>query len=190
MHLWGMEAVTASAGGRADVSGEGRMTDGEFAEFFTATWPRLFRTALAIVGDAAAAEDALQSAFARAYASWHRVSAAEHPEAYVRRMVVNEILSSRRHGWWRRERPRAEVEPGVAVESAEAGAVTHAQVWPAVLSLPVRQRAVIVLRYYEDLSEREIAAVLGCTPGTVKSQASAALANLRRHGALQDGADA
>jgi RNA polymerase sigma-70 factor (sigma-E family) len=164
--------------------------DAEFAEFFTATWPRLFRTAVAVAGDAAAAEDALQSAFAKAFASWHRVASAEHPEAYVRRMVVNEILSSRRHGWGRRERPSAQVEPAASAESPEGPAVAHGTLWPAIQQLPVRQRAVIVLRYYEDLSEREIAAVLGCSQGTVKSQASAALANLRRQGALQDGADA
>ena len=165
-------------------------TDLEFAEFFTATWPRLYRTALAIVGDAAAAEDAVQSAFARVYASWRRVSSADHPEAYVRRMVVNEILSGRRHGWGRRERPSESVDPLTSVDSPEHRVVTHGSLWPAIRQLPVRQRAVIVLRYYEDLSEREIATVLGCSPGTVKSQASAALANLRRHGALQDGADA
>jgi RNA polymerase sigma-70 factor (sigma-E family) len=164
--------------------------EGEFAEFFTATWPRLFRTAVAIAGDAGAAEDALQSAFAKAFASWHRVAAAEHPEAYVRRMVVNEILSARRRGWGRRERPAERIEPAATADSPEHRVVVHGTLWPAVQQLPVRQRAVVVLRYYEDLSEREIAAVLGCSRGTVKSQASAALANLRRHGALQDGADA
>lgn len=152
----------------------------DFDEFFRATWPRLFRTAYAVAGDAASAEDALQAAYARAFASWRRVTAADHPEAYVRRMVVNEIIGDRRRGWWRRERPVAEPELAGRFESPEDGVADRQVVWAAVQELPVRQRAVIVLRYYEDLSEREIAAVLGCSPGTVKSQASAALANLRR----------
>ncbi len=153
---------------------------GEFTEFFDAMWPRLFRTALAVAGDRGSAEDALQSAFAKAYASWHRVSSADHPEAYVRRMLVNEVISSRRHGWWRRERPHGDVEPPPSASSLETGVVARQTLWAAVQQLPVRQRAVIVLRYYEDLSEAQIAAALGCSTGTVKSQASAALANLRR----------
>ncbi len=104
------------------------------------------------------------------------------PEAYVRRMVVNEIIGSRRHGWRRRERPHELVEPPGASPSPETGVVERDAVWAAVRALPVRQRAVIVLRYYEDLSEQEIADALGCSRGTVKSQASAALASLRRSG--------
>jgi RNA polymerase sigma-70 factor (sigma-E family) len=156
----------------------------EFDEFFRATWSRLFRTAYAVAGDAASAEDALQAAYARAYASWRRVIAADHPEAYVRRMVVNEIIGERRRGWWRRERPVGEPGASVRVESPESGITERQVVWAAVQALPVRQRAVIVLRYYEDLSEKEIAAVLGCSPGTVKSQAAAALVNLRRSAAV------
>ncbi|GAA4379937.1 SigE family RNA polymerase sigma factor [Nocardioides caricicola] len=161
-------------------------TDG-FDEFFRATWPRLFRTACAVAGDAASAEDALQQAYARAYASWRRVSAAEHPEAYVRRIVVNEILGTRRRAWWRRERPTdlsGETGPATAVVSPEAAIVERDRLWRAVLELPPRQRAVVVLRYYEDLSEEEIAGTLGCSRGTVKSQASAALAKLRQHAGL------
>jgi RNA polymerase sigma-70 factor (sigma-E family) len=154
--------------------------DSEFVEFFAGAWPRLYRTALAITGDLGAAEDALQSAFAKAYASWSRVHRADQPEAYVRRMVVNEIIGARRYGWRRRERPHERIEPPDAVPSPERGIVERDAVWAAVQTLPVRQRAVIVLRYYEDLSEEQIAVVLGCSRGTVKSQASAALANLRR----------
>ncbi|MEP9363964.1 SigE family RNA polymerase sigma factor [Nocardioides sp. CN2-186] len=155
----------------------------EFDEFFRATWPRLFRTAYAVAGDAASAEDALQVAYARAYASWRRIRSVDHPEAYVRRIVVNEIIGTRRRGWWQRERPHASPEPPGSVASPELGVVDRAAVWEAVRTLPPRQRAVIVLRYYEDLSEQEIAAALGCSAGTVKSQASAALANLRRRAA-------
>jgi RNA polymerase sigma-70 factor (sigma-E family) len=171
---------------------DGLLRDTDFAEFFDGLWPKLFRTALAITGDRGSAEDALQTAFAKAYASWHRVSTADHPEAYVRRMVVNEIIGSRRHGWARRERPRETVEPVGSAPSPETGVVERATLWAAVQKLPLRQRAVVVLRYYEDLPEAEIAEVLGCSRGTVKSQASAALANLRRtSGAdLREGDDA
>src|SRR6478735_11155846 len=155
----------------------------EFDEFFRATWPRLFRTACAVAGDASSAEDALQAAYARAFASWRRVSTADHPEAYVRRIVVNEILGTRRRAWWRRERPTDDVPAG-AVASPEAALVERDRLWRAVLELPPRQRAVVVLRYYEDLSEEEIADTLGCSRGTVKSQASAALTKLRQHAGL------
>lgn len=154
--------------------------DQDFTAFFDATWPRLYRTVLAIAGDPATAEDALQSAFAKAYAVWSRVAAADRPEAYVRRMAVNEVLSWRRTGWWRRERTHPEVELRDPVPSPEPGVVSRQSLWDAVRALPVRQRAVVVLRYYEDLSEAQIAEVLGCSRGTVKSQASDALANLRR----------
>lgn len=156
------------------------LRDADFSEFFEAMWARLYRSTLAIAGDRGSAEDALQAAFAKAYASWARVSSADSPEAYVRRMVVNEIIGSRRYGWWRRERPYPEVEPAGVSQSPETGVVDRDALWSAVERLPLRQRAVIVLRYYEDLSEAEIAATLGCSRGTVKSQASAALANLRR----------
>ena len=156
------------------------MTAEDFDDFFRATWPRLFRTAYAVAGDAGSAEDALQAAYARAFARWGRVSATDHPEAYVRRMVVNEILGTRRTGWWKRERPHESAEPPGSHDGPEQGVVERDAVWAAVLALPLRQRAVVVLRYYEDLSEEQIADVLGCSRGTVKSQASAALANLRR----------
>jgi len=155
-------------------------TEQEFAELFRASWPRLYRLAYAVSGDGAAAEDDLQSAFAKVYAQWGRVRRADNPDAYVRRMVLNEVLGGRRTGFLKRERPRQDVEPAGAVDSPEAGVVERDAIWTAVRSLPPRQRAVVVLRYYEDLSEAEIAESLGCSRGTVKSQASAALAALRR----------
>jgi RNA polymerase sigma-70 factor (sigma-E family) len=184
-----MEATAALPQPRETPRTEPRVDrDSEFAEFFTGAWPRLYRTALGITGDAGAAEDALQSAFAKAYAAWSRVRRADQPEAYVRRMVVNEIIGSHRYGWRRRERPHERIEPPGAVPSPERGIVERDAVWAAVQALPVRQRAVIVLRYYEDLSEEQIAEVLRCSRGTVKSQASAALTNLRRlTGADPDG---
>jgi RNA polymerase sigma-70 factor (sigma-E family) len=158
-----------------------RPDEQEFAELFRGSWARLYRLAVAVSGDPAAAEDDLQAAFAKVYAHWSRVRRADHPDAYVRRMVLNEVLGGRRHGFLKRERPRASVEPPGAVASPERAVVERDAIWAAVGALPPRQRAVVVLRYYEDLSEAEIADALGCSRGTVKSQASAALASLRRN---------
>lgn len=154
----------------------------QFTDLFAVLWPRLYRTAYGVAGDRGAAEDAVQSAMAKAYASWWRIRKADNPEAYVRRMVINEVIGARRGGWWHRERPREVVEHRETLPSPETGVADRDAVWAAVLALPVRQRAVIVLRYYEDLSEAEIADALGCSRGTVKSQASAALRNLRSAG--------
>jgi RNA polymerase sigma-70 factor (sigma-E family) len=154
-------------------------TETEFTAFFVDTWPRLFRTIYGIAGDTHSAEDALQSAFAKAYASWRRVSAADRPDAYVLRMAINEVLGVRRRAWWRAERPTAVPEPQTSADAHEPGFADRDAVWQAVLALPARQRAVIVLRYYEDLSEQTIAETLGCSRGTVKSQAAAALKKLR-----------
>jgi RNA polymerase sigma-70 factor (sigma-E family) len=154
------------------------MTVPDYDDFYVALRPRLVRTAYAVSGDLGVAEDSVQTAFAKAYRSWRRISRLESPEAYVRRMAVNEVLNTRRTAHVRREVVRAELPdtPGTAHDD---GALAHDELWRAVLSLPPRQRAVLVLRYYEDLSEQQIADVLGCRPGTVKSQASAALATLR-----------
>lgn len=176
-----MDAMTAPAEESVLKTHEADFAD--FPEFFGATWPRLFRTAYAVAGDVSAAEDALQSAYAKAYASWRKIRSVDHPEAYVRRMAINEVLDVRRRAWWKAERSTADVPPFEPIASHESGILDHEVVWRAVLDLPVRQRAVVVLRYYEDLSEKEIAEALGCSPGTVKSQASRALANLRARGA-------
>jgi len=161
-----------------------RSDEADYAELYTSAWPRLFRLTYAISGDAGRAEDAVQSALAKAYASWPRVSSARHPEAYVRQMAVNEVLGVRRRSWWKSERSGhvPDVETG---DSAEQALVDRAEVWAALSSLAPRQRAVLVLRYYEDLTEQEIAEVLGCSRGTVKSQASDALTTLRRRYAEQ-----
>jgi RNA polymerase sigma-70 factor (sigma-E family) len=151
----------------------------EYDDFYVALWPRLVRVAYAVSGDLGVAEDAVQTAFAKAYRSWRRVSRLEAPEAYVRKMAVNEVLNSRRRAHIRREVTRAEL-PDATGPSSYDGTLAHEEMWRAVSALPPRQRAVLVLRYYEDLSEQQIADVLGCRPGTVKSQSSAALASLRK----------
>ncbi|ANH38627.1 RNA polymerase sigma-E factor [Nocardioides dokdonensis FR1436] len=181
-----METVSTSSRppSRSGRERPGTPRDGDFASFFAATWPRVYPVAVAVAGEHAAAEDALQSVFAKVYARWDRVQQADHPEAYVRRMVVNEVVGARRYGFARRERTAEQVphDDRRASGSPEPGVVRRDEVLAALRTLPPRQRAVVVLRYYEDLSEAEIARTLGCSRGTVKSQASAALASLRRCG--------
>jgi RNA polymerase sigma-70 factor (sigma-E family) len=154
------------------------MPEPDYDEFYVALRPRLVRTAYAVCGDLGVAEDAVQAAFAKAYRSWRRISRLRSPEGYVRRMALNELLDTRRRAHVRHEVVRGEL-PEAAGRGLDDGALTHDEMWRAVLSLPPRQRAVLALRYYEDLSEQQIADVLGCRPGTVKSQAAAALATLR-----------
>jgi RNA polymerase sigma-70 factor (sigma-E family) len=154
------------------------MTVPEYDELYAALWPRLVRTAYAVSGDLGLAEDAVQTAFAKAYGSWRRIARMRAPEAYLRRMAVNEVLNDRRLARRRHELTSAE-PPERATPAGVDDALAHGDMWRALSTLPPRQRAVLVLRYYEDLSEQQIAATLGCRPGTVKSQASAALAALR-----------
>ena len=103
----------------------------------------------------------------------------EFPEAYVRRMLTNALVSSRRRAAWLHEVP-SDAMPEAVEDAIEVGVIDRSLLWPLISALPARQRAVIVLRYYEDLTEAQIADVLGCAPGTVKSQTSAAMKALRR----------
>jgi RNA polymerase sigma-70 factor (sigma-E family) len=151
--------------------------DADFAAYMTARRPSLLRTAYLLTGDRHTAEDLVQVAFAKLYLSWDRVQRRELVDGYVRRILVNEHSSL-----WRRAFKRREVvsdrlpEVHVADRHDDGGS---AELWQFVQSLPRRQRAVIVLRYYEELSEAETADVLGISVGTVKSQASRALAAMR-----------
>ncbi|UYM06777.1 SigE family RNA polymerase sigma factor [Solicola gregarius] len=150
----------------------------EFDAFVLGAWPRLFRTAYALSGNRHDAEDMLQNAFARAYANWRRVRRADSPEAYVHRIVANETVTAWRRRWRQVERS-TEAPPDTASPGHAEAVSERTAIWEAIRALPPRQRAVVVLRYYEDLSEKDIAAVLGIAPGTVKSQASHAMKTLR-----------
>jgi RNA polymerase sigma-70 factor (sigma-E family) len=152
--------------------------DTSYVEFVTGRWPALFRLSYLLTGSEHAAEDLLQSVLAKAYASWSRIDRLDSPEGYVRRMLVNGAISAGRRAW-RREQPMDRL-PEAPVDGREGRVDDRTDLWPMVRQLPARQRAVVVLRYYEDLTEAEIARVLGCAPGTVKSQASDALRSLRR----------
>jgi RNA polymerase sigma-70 factor (sigma-E family) len=147
-----------------------------FDEFVTASAPRLLRAAWLLTGDAHLAEDLVQTVLAKMWPKWHRL-AEENPEAYARKALVNTFSSWwQRH--WRGEVPH-DVLPDVLTADVFAAVDLERSLASALRSLPARQRSVVVLRYFEDLSVEETADVLGCRPGTVKSQAAKALRTLR-----------
>ena len=150
---------------------------GAFAELVAARSPALLRTAYLVVGDHQLAQDLLQEALVKAYVAWPRLRDASKAEAYVRRIIVTTAISWRRRRSFH-ERP-VESLPEAGEPDRTEGLAAHDAVWAQVLGLPPRQRAALVLRYYEDLSEAETAATLGCSVGTVKSQVSEALGKLR-----------
>jgi len=163
-------------------------TDGgeDFSAFATSRWPGLVRLAFSLTGDRWLAEDITQTALARAYVAWRRVSRADDPDAYLRRILVN--ASHRRF-----RRHRVTEQPGDPPDTPVEGPADlvgeRAALLTALQQLPPRQRAVVVLRYWEDLTDAQIGATLGCSPGTVRSQLSRALAKLRESPALGEGDD-
>ena len=157
-----------------------------FEEYAVVSWSMLYRSAYLLAGNHADAEDLAQQTLMKAHASWAKVSASDSVHAYVRRILTNTFLSSRRPKGRRLELLADEVPewgraPGVAGSTAGMPGASDERMtlWPHVRQLPPRQRAVIVLRYYEQLSEAEIADTLGCSRGTVKSTAHRALKSLR-----------
>jgi RNA polymerase sigma-70 factor (sigma-E family) len=149
-----------------------------FDEFVTHHGPELLRLAYMLSGSREQAEDLVQNALVKTYRKWDSVASADRPIAYVRTIVVREHLS-----WWRRlsnhEIPSAIPEDVTDVFPDAEIAETDAM-WRLLANLPRRQRAVLALRYYEDLSDADIAQLLGCSTGTVRSNASRGLATLRR----------
>ncbi|AEV89239.1 RNA polymerase subunit sigma-70 [Actinoplanes sp. SE50] len=151
--------------------------EAEFTAFVADRGQALLRIAHAMTGDRQAAEDLVQGALAKAYARWPRIHG--EAEAYVRRIIYNDRIST-----WRRAGNRNEVTVAEVPDRPQAGrheqeVTSRLALRAALLSLPVRQRAVLVMRYLEDRTVEETAEVLGCRPGTVASQASRALAKLR-----------
>ena len=149
----------------------------EFRLYVSARSAGLLRTATLLTGDRGLAEDLVQTALARTYLSWGRIRDREAVDAYTRRILVTTYAT-----WWRR-RWRGEVPAGQLPD--RPGADPYAQVdeaaalRAALARLPRRMRAVVVLRYWDDLPVAEVAELLGCSAGTVQSQASRALAKLR-----------
>jgi RNA polymerase sigma-70 factor (sigma-E family) len=160
--------------------GRSRPVPVSFDGFVLGRTDRLLRTAYLLTRDHGLAEDLLQTALTKAWSAWSRIEA--DPEPYVRKIMVNTYAT-----WWRRkwngERP-SDVLPEPAGRSEIDTHAERRDLWTALGRLPRRQRAAVVLRYYEGLSEHETADVLGCTVGTVKSSTSRALAKLRIDPAL------
>jgi RNA polymerase sigma-70 factor (sigma-E family) len=152
----------------------------EFDEFARRTLPGLVRYAVMLTGDRHLAQDVVQEVMVRAQARWRRISRTERPELYVKTMVTHEYLSWRRR-WATRSItavPDAQLERPAATDIA-ARTADRADVWAQLATLPRQQRAVLVLRYYEGLTDGEIAQVLDCKPATVRGYATRALAALR-----------
>jgi RNA polymerase sigma-70 factor (ECF subfamily) len=147
-----------------------------FRAFVQARYDALVRTGYLLTGDHGHAEDLVQSALVRSYASWARTADPHHAEAYVRTVMVR-LASRQRRRPWRTEIVTDHV-PDLGADWTQ-GRVDALALRTELLALPVNQRAVIVLRYYEQLSEAETAAALNCSVGTVKSRTSRALAVLR-----------
>ncbi len=148
-----------------------------FEEYAGSAWHSLYRYAYLLTGNHADAEDIAQQTLVKAYRSWSRVDGSDSPMAYLRRILTNTYLSQRRP-MKRRLEVLTDAPPDLGLP-AGGGPEDRMVLWPHVKSLPPRQRAVVVLRYYEGLSEQEIADTLGCSRGTVKSNAHHALNTLR-----------
>ena len=167
----GDPTIAAEPVTRADI-------DREFREFVTGRSPALLRTAYLLGGDWATAEDLLQVALTKTYLAWLRLGTIEAIEPYARRVLVNTATS-----WWRRrwhgERP-TDVLPDMPASDGLDERLERDRLWRHVITLPARQRAVLVLRYFDDLTEAETARILGCSVGTVKSQHARAIERLRQ----------
>ncbi|HYZ56120.1 MAG TPA: SigE family RNA polymerase sigma factor [Streptosporangiaceae bacterium] len=185
----GVEPPSGAAGSGAAGSGEGESgreddascrpdDEAVFREYVTARGPALLRTATLLTGNQADAEDLLQATLAKTYQAWGRIHDYAALDAYVRRAMVNTQIS-----WWRQRRRVEEYPtddiPDQAVADHAVVAALQDTVRRAVDRLPRRMRAAVVLRYYEDMSEPEIADALGVSLGTVKSTVSRAVAKLR-----------
>jgi RNA polymerase sigma-70 factor (sigma-E family) len=158
----------------------------EFSEFAHSRWPRLVRLGYGLTGDRGKAEDLAQTALASAYASWFRVRRADDPDAYLRKIVLNA-----HRGGFRKRRVTEELtgsppDLGGVVADPAGRHDERAAIIAALATLPPRQREVIVLRFWLDLTEVQVADALGCSVGTVKSQASRALDRLRGSAQLAD----
>ncbi len=155
------------------------MQDATFDDFVAARSRALLRTAYLLTHDHALAEDLLQTSLTKAWFAWRRIEG--DPEPYVRKILVNTYAS-----WWRRKWNGEHPTDDLPERAASVPGAEPTDLWQAMARLPRRQRAVVVLRYFEDLTEAQTADLLGCSVGTVKSQCSKALAKLRIDPALAE----
>jgi RNA polymerase sigma-70 factor (sigma-E family) len=152
-----------------------------FEQFATTRLPALLRYAIVLTGDRDLAQDVVQEVLARAHVRWKQIGKSHSPDAYVRRMIVNEYLSWRRTWAFRKVHAAGErlVDLGDAQGGRPEGVALADELWNRLAGLGRVQRTVLVLRYYEQLDDVEIADLLGCAPATVRSNASKALKTLR-----------
>jgi RNA polymerase sigma-70 factor (sigma-E family) len=174
--------IQQSSEGVRSVDEQGREA---FRTYVAARSPALLRMAYLLTGSRADAEDLLQTALAKTYLAWDRIREREALDGYVRRVMANSHTSR-----WRRRKINEYATDDLPERGGQRDAMEdlalHDALWTALAGLPKRQRATVVLRYYEDLSEAETAAVLGISVGTVKSTTSRALAKLRDSSGLRD----
>jgi len=150
-----------------------------FDDFVVNRGPALLRFAYLLTGDRHRAEDLVQEVLAKVHQRWTRIERAEGAEFYVRTALVRQNIS-----WWRRrsarsEQPVAEVPDTHAPDNGEQALAARDEMWALLATLPRRQRAVLVLRFYEDLPDADIARLLGCRPATVRSLVHRGLANVK-----------
>lgn len=151
--------------------------EAELHAFLEARWPALVRFGFLLTGDRGHAEDLVQSALERCWPKWKRITA-DSPERYVKAAMANLAVSQAR----RKRLPEVSMDAAEIVPATSSSTEEYAvrdELWRALAELPPRMRAVVVLRWVEDLSEAQTAHALGCSVGTVKSQSSRALARLR-----------
>jgi RNA polymerase sigma-70 factor (sigma-E family) len=156
--------------------------DEEFQSFVIGRWPRLMRTAFLLTGEQHAAEDLVQSSLERAYVAWRKVKAADDPDAYVWRLMIN--AHARKHRRRLKELLAPRTDTDLTPEQPDTGdriaqADDRSALLTALSQLPPRQREAVVLRYWEDLSEAQAAEAMGCSVGAVKSNAAKGIAKLR-----------
>jgi RNA polymerase sigma-70 factor (sigma-E family) len=151
----------------------------DFEAFARGQLPRLLRYAAMLTGERELAADLVQDVLVKLYRRWARIKSVDRPDRYAMRMVTNQFLSWRR-GWTQRNIVVvAELPERGQSDALDARYAVRDDMWRRLAMLPKRQRAVLVLRYYEQLADAEIAEVLGCTTGTVRGYAHRALASLR-----------
>jgi RNA polymerase sigma-70 factor (sigma-E family) len=151
----------------------------QFAEFAFARAGALHRAAYLMVGDSQLAQDLVQEALTKTYVAWPRLRDPANAEAYCRKAITTTAISWFRRKGWNNERPSEYLPEGPPGAGHEVVYAEHDAVWRALRDVPPRQRAALVLRFYEDLTEAQTAEAMGCAVGTVKSQVSAGLKKLR-----------
>ncbi len=161
------------------MSGRDQQDVSAFSEFVGARSASLFRTAYLVIGDYQLAQDLLQDSLVRAYVAWSRMRDPAKAEAYTRRIIVTTAISWRRRRSFH-ERPTGYLPEAVVGDETDRVGVCD-ELWRELHLLPPRQRAAVVLRYCQDLSEAQTAELMDCSVGTVKRQVFVALGKLREH---------